>query len=319
MRAMRIHELGGPLSLDRDAPVPTPGPGEVLIRVAACGVNFADTLLAKGRYQLKAAPPFAPGMEVCGTIEAVGEGASLAPGARVAAACGWGGFAEYVTAPAAACVTPPAAMSDEDAAAFQIAYGTADVALNHRAGLKTGETLCVLGAGGGVGLTGVEIGALTGARVIAVARGAEKAALIRTRGAAEVLDVAPADLKQALRDRGGIDVLYDPVGGAAFDAALRATRPEGRLLPLGFASGDVPQIPANILLVKNLAVHGFWWGGYAGFAPDVLGDSARRLFGWWEAGRLKPHVGHVLPLEDAAEALRLLTSREAIGKVVVRP
>jgi NADPH2:quinone reductase len=207
-------------------------------------------------------------------------------------------------------------MPDAEAAGFLVAYGTSHVALAWRAGLRPGETLLVLGAAGGVGLTAVELGKLMGARVIAVARG-DKLAAARAAGADHVLDAA-ADIRAEVKALGGADVVYDPVGGAAFDAALRAARPGARLLPLGFASGDVPQIPANILLVKNLTVIGLYWGAYAAMAPEVLAASFATLFAWYEAGRLRPHVSHVLPLEDANAGLDLLRGRKATGKVVVR-
>jgi NADPH2:quinone reductase len=316
MRAMRVHEIGGALRMDEVAR-PTPGPGQALIRVHACGVNFADTLMVANKYQEKHAFPFAPGMEIAGVVEAVGEGAQLSVGARVAALCGQGGFAEYALAPDAACTPIPNGISDVDAAAFLVAYGTSHVALAHRAALQPGERLVVLGAAGGVGLTAVEVGKLMGAEVIACARGAAKLEATKRAGADHLLDTDTTDLKAAIRALGGADVLYDPVGGEQFNAAMRACNPEARLLPLGFASGDVPQIPANILLVKNLTVHGFYWGAYAKFRPDVLSDSLHQLFQWYVEGRLTPHVSHQLPLEEANEALRLLKSREATGKVVV--
>ena len=317
MRAMRVHELGGELRLDRVEP-PRPGPGEVLIRVRACGVNFADTLMLEGKYQEKPALPFAPGMEVAGTVEALGEGVDhLAVGTRVAAMSGHGGFAEFATAREATCVGLPEGMSDAHAAALQVAYGTSHVALDHRARLKPGERLLVLGAAGGVGLTAVEIGALMGAEVIAVARGAERLEQARQKGATHLIDSESGDLREAVLALGGADVVYDPVGGEQWKAALRASNPEARLLPIGFASGEVPQIPANILLVKNLDVIGFYWGAYYRFRPQVLADSFRQLIAWYQEGRITPHVSHQVPLEQAAEALDLLRSRKATGKVVV--
>ncbi len=319
MRAMRIHALGEPMRLD-DAPMPEPGPGEALIRVEACGVNFSDTLLAKGRYQVKPELPFAPGGEVCGVVEALGEGAEgPVIGTRVAAAVGSGGFAEFATAPAAACAPVPEGMSAEEAAGFLIAYGTSHMALDYKAGLKPGETLLVLGAAGGVGLTAVEVGKLMGAKVIACARGADKLRLARSRGADHLIDSETDDIREAAKALGGVDVLYDPVGGEQFAAAMRACKPEARLLPIGFASGEIPQIPANILLVKNLTVIGFWWGAYLTLRPEAMSASIRRLFGWWEEGRIKPHVSQVLPLERAGEALDLLAARRAKGKIVIRP
>jgi NADPH2:quinone reductase len=313
---MRIVETGRPLEM-AELPVPAPGPGEVLIRVQACGINFADTLLAAGRYQEKPALPCAHGLEICGVVEAAGAGAELPPGLRVAAYVGVGGLAEYLVAPASRCVPVPDAMPDEEAAGFPVAYGTSHVALAWLARLAPGETLLVTGAAGGVGLTAVEIGGLLGARVIAVARGAERLAVARAAGAAHVVD-AGADLRAEVKALGGADVVYDTVGGAVFDAALRATRAGGRLLPIGFASGEVPQIPANILLVKNLTVIGFTLGHYAVSAPEVVRASFETLLAWYGQGRLRPHVSHVLPLEAANEALDLLRNRQATGKVVVR-
>ena len=317
MRAMQITELGQSLRLT-EVPVPEPGPGEVLIRVAACGINFADTLMVAGRYQEKPALPFSPGLEVAGTVEAVGPGVALAPGTRVVALTPAGGLADYVTVAADRCIPLPDTMPDDTAAAFPIAYGTSHVALAWLARLRPGETLVVTGAAGGVGLTAVEIGALLGARVIAVARGVSKQAIAAAAGAAHTLD-ASDDLRVALRAAGGVDVVYDTVGGEGFDAALRATRPGGRLIPIGFAGGKVPQIPANLLLVKNLTAIGFYFGAFAVLRPDLIRESFTTLFAWHAAGRLKPRVSHVLPLEAANEALDLLRSRGATGKVVVRP
>jgi NADPH2:quinone reductase len=317
MRAMRIYQLGAGLVPD-EVPMPQAGPGQVLLKVHACGVNFADTLIVKGRYQEKPPLPFAPGMEVCGTVEALGEGATgPAPGTRVAANCGSGGFAEYAVAPARACVPIPDAMSDAEAAAFQVAYGTSHMALGYKANLRPGERLLVLGAAGGVGLTAVEIGKLMGAEVIAVARGADRLQQARAMGADHLIDSDTDDIREAVKALGGADVVYDPVGGDQWKAAMRAANPEARLIPIGFASGDIPQIPANILLVKNLTVIGFYWGAYYRLKPEVLGDSLRELIGWFEAGRIKPHVSNIVPLAEAGRALDLLESRQATGKVVV--
>ncbi|MGF1658241.1 MAG: NADPH:quinone oxidoreductase family protein [Rubrimonas sp.] len=317
MRAMRVHGKGERLRLDEVA-APAPGPGQALLRVRACGLNFADTLMVSGSYQETPQLPFAPGIEVCATVEALGPGAGgVEIGARVAAITGWGGFAEMALAPAAACAPIPEAMPDEVAAGLQVAYGTSHVALGHRARLAPGERLLVLGAAGGVGLTAVEIGKLMGAEVIAVARGAEKLALAREKGADHLLDVQPEQLRDAVKALGGADVVYDPVGGAFWREAFRAANFGGRLIPIGFASGEVPQIPANILMVKNLDVIGLYWGAYLRHAPHVLADSLRQLLAWWEEGRIAPHVSHVLPLERAEEGLDLLRSRQATGKVVL--
>ncbi|MEM1382701.1 MAG: NADPH:quinone oxidoreductase family protein [Pseudomonadota bacterium] len=319
MRVMRVHELGAGLRMEEVDP-PLPGPGEVAIRVAATGVNFADTLMVEGKYQERPDLPFAPGLEVAGTVEALGDGVDApAIGTRVAALCGNGGFAEQVAAPAATCVAVPDAMPFEDAAALQVAYGTSEVALSHRAGLRPGERLLVLGAAGGVGLTAVEIGALMGAEVIAVARGAERLERAKAKGAHHIIDSEGGDLREEVKALGGADIVYDPVGGEQWKAALRAANPEARLLPVGFASGEVPQIPANILLVKNLTVIGFYWGAYYKFRPEVLAASFRRLLAWYAEGKIVPHISHRVPLAEANEALALLRSRRATGKVVVCP
>lgn len=317
MRALQISQFGSPATL-RTIPVPQPGPGEVLVRTAACGLNFADLLMSEGRYQDTPPLPFTLGMEVAGTVAACGPGVTGSlPGARIAAVPGRGGLAEFVCVPAARCVAIPDSMSDVQAAAFQIAYGTSHLALDHRARLQPGETLLVLGAAGGVGLTAVEIGKHMGARVIASARGKDRLAIARQAGADVLIDSDAPDLREALRAEGGVDVVYDAVGGPAFLQALRATRPEGRLLCIGFAGGEVPQIPANLLLVKNLSVIGLYWGGYLAFRPDVLTASMARLFGWFTQGVLTPHVSHVLPLDQAVDGLDLLRTRQATGKVVV--
>ncbi|MEL6919922.1 MAG: NADPH:quinone oxidoreductase family protein, partial [Pseudomonadota bacterium] len=252
MRAMQVTALGQPLEL-RDVDTPDPGPTEVLVRIHTCGLNFGDTLIVKGTYQEKPQLPATIGMEMCGTIEAVGTDVThLTIGQRIAAYAGFGGLGEYATLPANICVPIPDAMSEVDAAAFLVAYGTSHVALDYKAHMQPGERLLVLGASGGVGLTAVELGKLMGAEVIACARGADKLMIASKAGADHLLDSDTCDLKADVKALGGADVVYDPVGGDLFDAALRACNPEARLLPLGFASGKVPQIPANYLLVKNL-------------------------------------------------------------------
>lgn len=317
MQAWLVNEIGtDPVSVT--LPPPVPGPGEVLVRVAAAGLNFADLLMAQGRYQDRVAAPYVPGMELAGTVAALGPGTDgPAPGTRVAAYAGRGALAEYAAVPADRLLPLPDSMPFDIAAGFQIAYGTSHLALTHAAGLQRGETLFVTGAAGGVGLTAVEIGHLLGARVIASVRGAEKAQIARAAGADQVIDSEAPDLKQALRALGGVDVTYDTVGGPAFDAAMRATRPGGRMLAIGFAGGDVPQVPLNQLLVRNISVTGFWWGGYLGFAPDLLTGSLATLMDWWQAGRLRPHVSHVLPFDRLPAGLDLLRSRRATGKVVI--
>lgn len=318
MRAMQVTAYDQPLTLV-DLEIPVPGPGEITVKVAACGLNFGDLLMIKGTYQQKPPLPFTLGMELSGTITALGEGVEgFQVGQRIAAYSGINGLAEYAAVPADICVPIPDDMDFNDAASFLVAYGTGHVALDYKAQMQPGERLLVLGASGGVGLTAVELGKLMGAEVIACARGQDKLDICRAAGADHLIDSDTDDIRETVRALGGADVVYDPIGGDQFKAALRACNPEARLLPLGFASGEVPQIPANILLVKNLTVIGFFWGGYKKFKPSVLTDSFRTLIDWYSAGRIKPHVSHVLPLKEANAALDLLRTRKATGKVVVR-
>ena len=318
MRAYHVQSHDMPPTLV-DLPTPVPAQGEVLLRIEACGLNFADLLMAKGSYQDTPAVPFTLGLEVCGVVTAQGDGVtSPAVGSRVAVFGGQGGLAEFGVFPADRCLDVPDAMTSVQAAGFQVAYGTSHLALTRRAHLQAGETLLVLGAAGGVGLTAVEIGKAMGATVIAVARGDDKCATAREAGADHVFD-ATADITAEVKALGGADVVYDPVGGAAFTAAMRATNREGRIITIGFASGDVPQVPANHLLVKNIDVIGFYWGGYLTFNQPALTASLSDLFEMFAQGRLHPHVSHTLPLDQAADALELLRSRKSTGKVVVTP
>ena len=317
MRAFQVTSHEAPAQVT-DLPVPTPGPGEIRLATKACGLNFADLLMQKGTYQETPPLPFVPGLEVAGIVDALGPDTDgPAVGTRVAVFGGQGGLAEYGCFDARRTVPIPDSMSFEDAAAFMVAYGTSHVALDYRARLQPGETLLVLGAAGGVGLTAVEIGKLMGATVIACARGADKLEIARQAGAHHLIDATDADIRAEVKALGGADVVYDPVGGDQFKAAFRACNPEARLLPIGFASGDIPQIPANHLLVKNLTVMGLYWGGYMAFKPNVITDSLATLFSWHAQGRIKPHISHALPLEQTADAMELLRSRKSTGKVVV--
>ncbi len=317
INALQLHILGEEPQLVQIEP-PIPGQGEVGIEVSACGLNFADLLVCQGKYQVRPPLPAILGMELAGTVAAHGAGVTgPAIGQRVAAYSGGGGLAEYACVPAERCVPLPDAMPSEEAAGFLVAYGTSHLALDHKARLRAGETLLVLGAASGVGLTAVEIGKVMGARVIACARSADKLAAAQAAGADHLIDASTQDIRDAVKALGGADVVYDPVGGEAFRSALRATRPGGRILAIGFASGDVPQIPANHLLVKNVDVLGLWWGGYADFAPEIMAASLSTLMGWYAEGRLRPPIARVLPLARAAEALELLRSRRATGKIVI--
>ena len=317
MRAFRIAASGDAPRI-MEIPTPQAEAGELQVKIGACGLNFADLLMVKGAYQDTPDAPFTLGMEVAGTVVSVGANTyGPEPGTRVAVFGGHGGLADYGCFPADRAVAIPDSMSFTDAAAFQVAYGTSHLALDYKARLQPGETLLVLGAAGGVGLTAVEIGKLMGARVIACARGQDKLDVARRAGADHLIDAQTDDIREACRALGGVDVVYDPVGGDQFTAAFRACKPEARILTIGFASGDVPQIKANHLLVKNISVIGLYWGGYLAFRPQVVTDSLATLFGWYEAGRLRPHVSHILPLEQAADGLELLRSRASTGKVVI--
>lgn len=319
MLAYHISQSGASASLQEIA-VPEPAQGEIRLSIRACGLNFADLLMQKGTYQDTPEAPFTLGMEVAGIVNAVGPSVtSFTVGDRVAVFGGSGGLAEQGVFEARRAVRIPDEMSFEHAAAFLIAYGTSHVALDYRARMQPGETLVVLGAAGGVGLTAVEIGKLMGANVVAIARGADKLEIARAAGADHLIEAEAEDLRAAIKGLGGADVVYDPVGGDAFRAVFRACNPEARIMPIGFASGDVPQIPANHLLVKNLSVLGFYWGGYMKFRPEIITDSLKTLMQWYVEGRLKPHVSHTLPLAQAAEGMELLRSRKSTGKVVITP
>jgi len=296
---------------------PEPEATQIQVKVFACGLNFADLLMQNSTYQDTPAAPFTLGMEIAGVITALGAQVSeFSVGDRVAVFCGHGGLAEFGAFDASRAVKIPDQMSFEHAAAFQIAYGTSHVALQHCARLQPGETLLVTGAAGGAGLTAVEIGKQMGARVIAQARGAKKLEIARAAGADHLID-ANDDLRDVVKSLGGADVVYDVVGGDLWKAAFRATNPGGRLLPIGFASGEVPQIPANHLLVKNLTVIGFYIGGYIKSHPEVVRNSLQSLLEWYVDGRLSPHISHILPLERVTEGMELLRSRKSTGKVVI--
>lgn len=319
MRAFIVSNFDAPPSL-KETDVPTPLAHEIRVKIEACGLNFADLLMAQGKYQETPDVPFTLGMEVAGTVDCVGSAVKgMAVGDRIAVFGGQGGLAEFGIFDPRRAVHIPTEMSFTDAAAFQIAYGTSHVALDYRARMQAGETLLVLGAAGGVGLTAVEIGKLMGAKVIACARGADKLAVAKNAGADHLIDATNADIRAEVRALGGADVVYDPVGGDQFKAAFRACKPEARLLPIGFASGDIPQIPANHLLVKNLSVLGMYWGGYLAFKPEVVANSLKTLFAWYSQGKLHPHVSNIVPLEDAADGLALLRQRASTGKVVITP
>ena len=319
MIAFEISEYGATPALV-EKPQPVPGPGEILVRIAATGLNFADLLMIKGQYQERPMPPVTLGMEIAGTIDAVGADVTkFRPGDRIAVYSGQGGLADFGCFPVERAVLIPDQMPFEHAAGFLITHGTSHLALSRRARLAPNETLLVLGAAGGVGLTAVEIGKLMGARVIACARGQAKLDVAKAAGADHVIDSDASDLRDQVKALGGADVVYDPIGGDLFKTALRCVNPEARILVIGFASGDVPQIPANHLLVKNVDVIGLNFGAYLKFAPDALTASFQELLKWYEAGQLHPHISHRFPLSHAAEGLETLRARKSTGKIIVTP
>ena len=322
MKAVLCHAFGSPDDLAvADIPSPPVAAGAVKIRVRACGVNFPDVLLVQGLYQLQPPFPFSPGLEVAGDVIEVGAGvAAPRVGDRVIATMMYGGFAEEAVAPAALTLPMPAAMSYEHGAGFPLVYGTAHVGLAHRAQLQAGETLLVLGAAGGVGLAAVELGKKLGARVIAAASMPEKTALARAYGADETINYTRENLRDRINDLTGgrgADVIFDPVGGDLFDQAVRRIAWEGRYLVIGFASGRIPALPANIALLKNAALVGLFWGAYLQRDPAVIRDSFAQLLQWYAAGDLKPHIHKTFPLADAPAALRELMERRALGKVLL--
>jgi NADPH2:quinone reductase len=318
MQAWMIESLGSAPRLQALAD-PRPAKGEARIRVMSAGLNFADLLMLAGSYQVRPPLPFIPGMEFSGIVEALGpDTEGPPPGTRVLGISGIGALAERLCIAANRLSPLPDSMGFDEAAGFPIAYGTAHLALTAKARLQPGETLFVTGAAGGVGLTAVEVGKRLGARVIASARGADRLAIAGAAGADHLVDSDAPGLKDTLRALGGVDVVFDAVGGPAFDDCLRACKPDGRLLAIGFASDQVPQVPANLLLVKNLTVTGFWYGGYQDHAPQAVADSMAALLRWQAEGTLHPHVGQVLPFDAFPEGLELLRTRRATGKVVIR-
>lgn len=324
MRAVLCKEWGSPQKLVIDnISQPPLRDGAVRIRVHAAGVNFADLLLIAGQYQEKPAFPFTPGAEAAGVITEVGAGISgLKSGDRVMALTGLGAFAEEAVVDAGRVLPIPDSMSFQVAAAFPVAYGTSHGALEWRARLQPGEWLLVTGAAGGVGLTAVEIGKAMGARVIACAGSPEKLAVARQHGADHLIDYSKQDIRERVKSitgGHGADVIYDPVGGHVFDASLRCIAWGGRIVIIGFAAGRVAQIPANIALVKNIDVIGFYWGSYQSHKPELLRSSFAQLFQWFQEGKLQPHVSQQLPLEQAPAALELLQQRKSTGKVVLLP
>ncbi len=323
MKAIICQEFGPIENLSlQEIPDPTPGPGEITIDIHAAGINFPDGLMVRGEYQVKPPRPFSPGSEVAGIVAAIGPGVRhLAPGDRVVALCGIGGFAEKCAVPAERALKLPETMDFATASGFMLVYGTSLHALADCGRLKPGETLLGLGAAGGVGLAAVEIGHAMGARVIAAASTDEKCALAHAHGADITINYAATELKSELKRRfpGGVDVIYDPVGGPYTEAAIRGLAWGGRLLVVGFAAGEIPKLPLNLLLLREGEVKGVFWGSWTAKDPQAHAANVARLFAWHAEGALKPHVSARYPLARTAEALAQVMQRRALGKVILEP
>ncbi|MCC9007155.1 NADPH:quinone oxidoreductase family protein [Pseudomonas putida] len=322
MKAVLCKTLGPARDLVlEDVASPQPRKNEILLDVQAAGVNFPDTLIIEGKYQFQPPLPFSPGGEAAGVVAAVGEKAgALKVGDRVMALTGWGAFAEQVAVPFYNVLPIPASMDFTTAAAFGMTYGTSMHALRQRGQLQAGETLLVLGASGGVGLAAVEIGKAMGARVIAAASSAEKLAVAKAAGADELIDYTQASLREEIKrltGGQGVDVIYDPVGGELFEQAVRGLAWNGRLLVVGFASGSIPQLAANLVLLKGAAVVGVFWGAFAQRQPEDNAANFKQLFAWHAEGKLKPLVSQTYPLAEAGAAIEKLGQRQAVGKLVV--
>jgi NADPH2:quinone reductase len=323
VKAVLCKAYGPPESLViEDVPPLDAGPGEVVVSVKAASVNFPDVLIIQNKYQVKPPLPFSPGSEVAGVVTSVGAGvAHVKPGDRVMAIIGYGAFAEEIKAEAARVIPLPAGMDFDTAAAFGLTYATSDHALRDRGALVAGETLLVLGAAGGVGIAAIEIGKALGARVIACASTDDKLAVCRDHGADHTINYATEDLRErikALTAGNGPDVIYDPVGGAYTEPALRSIAWRGRLLVVGFAAGDIPKIPLNLTLLKGCSIVGVYWGEFTRREPQKFAESIRQLGRWYAEGKLKPHISATFPLERAADALTKMANREVTGKVVLK-
>lgn len=322
MKAVLCKAYGPPESLVIEEVEPLrPGPGQVVIGVKACGVNFPDTLIIEGKYQTRPEMPFSPGGEVAGIVKELGAGVEgVKVGDRVISFTGSGGFAEEVVTEARSLIPMPEQMDFVTASAFVMVYGTSHYALKDRAKLQPGETLLVLGAAGGVGLAAVELGKAMGAHVIAAASSEEKLAVCREHGADECINYASEDLKERIKvltAGKGVDVTYDPVGGKYSEAALRGMAWEGRHLVIGFAAGDIPRMPLNLTLLKGCSIVGVFWGTFTSRDPERHQAHLRELMNWFVEGKLRPHISATYPMERAADALNDMLARKITGKAVL--
>lgn len=323
MKAILCTRLGGPDDLElADLPDPVAGPDEAVVRVEAAGLNFFDTLIIAGKYQTKPALPFSPAAEFAGIVETVAAGvAAVAPGDRVLGHADYGAARERIAMSASRLIKLPDGLDFDRAAGLTITYGTSYYALKDRAALKPGETLAVLGASGGVGLAAVELGHAMGARVIACASSDDKLAFARQHGADETVNYATEGLREGLRRLApdGVDVVYDPVGGAYAEAAVRALAWEGRFLVIGFAAGDIPKLPLNLVLLKSCDIRGVFWGAWIKRDPEAHRTNMAQLLAWCAEGKLSSHIHAVYPLAETAQALKDIAARKVMGKVLLRP
>jgi NADPH2:quinone reductase len=324
VKAILCTRLGGPDDLELvDLPVPTAGAGEAVVSIKAVGLNFYDTLIIAGKYQAKPPLPFSPGGEFAGVVESVGAGVTeFAPGDRVLGYTGYGAARQFAAVPVASLVRLAADLDFDRAAGLTITYGTTYHALKDRAALAAGETLAVLGASGGVGLAAVELGKLMGARVVACASSDDKLAFARAHGAHELVNYASENLTDALKRIGGepgIDVIYDPVGGAYSEAAVRAIAWEGRYLVVGFAAGEIPKLPLNLTLLKGCDILGVNWGAFVRRHRHAHRAGLDQLAAWAAQDKLSCHIHAVYPLAEIAPALKAISERKAMGKVILRP
>jgi NADPH2:quinone reductase len=324
MKAVVCKAWGLPDSLVvEELPDLVAGPGQVVIDVKAAGVNFPDVLIIQGKYQVKPALPFTPGNELAGVVRALGDGVTgVKVGDKVIAFTAQGAFAQQVVAPAQAVMPMPPGMDFDTAAAITLTYGTSHHAVVDRAGLKAGETMLVLGAAGGVGLAAIEIGKALGARVIAAASSDEKLAVCRAHGADATINYTTTDLREAIKAATGgkgPDVVYDPVGGAYTEPAFRAIGWRGRYLVVGFANGEIPKLPLNLMLLKGASLVGVFWGDFVRREPAANLAAMRELLGWLAEGKIKPLISGRYALAETAKALNDMAARKVTGKVVIQP
>lgn len=322
MKAVLCKELGMPEDLVvEDVPSPRPGKGQVVLTVKAAGVNFPDILIIQGKYQFKPEFPFSPGGEVAGVVKEAGEGVtSLKPGDRVIASSGWGGFAEELVVDTDRTIAMPDEMDFVPASAFVLTYGTSYHALKDRAQLKAGETMLVLGASGGVGLSAIQIGKMMGANVIAAASTDQKLDVCKANGADELINYARDDLRARVKEvtsGKGVDVVYDPVGGAFSEPALREMAWKGRFLVIGFAAGEIPKVALNLALLKGCSIVGVFWGAFTRKEQAANQKNNEELMQFFMEGKLTPHIHATYPLERAAEALNDILYKRVSGKVVL--